>query len=72
MNRFDYLERQLRAKWTVEKVEKELDKIEKMGYKVSTLPESVQISRDGELIIDADFFDDYFLNAAHAVDGFLS
>jgi hypothetical protein len=66
-----------RAKELIEKysdvyVQQQIEKLEKQGYTVNAGPDGCQIyDRNDTMIIDADFFHfDFFLNAAHALEGF--
>lgn len=56
--------------YTTEQIEKEFEKIEKLGYQVSTGEDGCQIWDGTILMIDADFFDTYEENANDAINSF--
>lgn len=52
-------------------IEKEIQKIEKLGYKIYAGMYSTQIyDKTGCMIIDSDFNDDYYQNLAGAINAF--
>lgn len=63
-------EEYLLKKYPLEHLEKEFAKIEKLGYEVYPSQTGCQIYLGTKMIIDADFYNSYHLNAAHAIDGF--
>jgi len=60
----------LKKKYPFDKLEFHFKKIEDLGYFVYPTEHSCQILLDNNLIIDADFHDDYHLNAAEAIEAF--
>lgn len=60
----------LKKKYPLESIEKHIQAIEKMGYSVGTSKDSFQIWDGSNLLIDADFNDDYYLNAIEGIDSF--
>lgn len=63
-------EEKIKKKYPLKNLEKEFERIEKLGYIVAATEHSCQIWKRNVLIIDADFFDDYHTNAADAIEGF--
>lgn len=63
-------EQALAKKYPRESIEKHIQAIEKMGYSVSMSNSSFQIWDGTSLIIDADFHNDYYLNAIEGIDSF--
>ena len=60
----------MRKKYPVDSIEKHITSIERMGYSVSASERQFQIWDATRLIIDSDFFDDYYLNAISGIDSF--
>lgn len=61
-----------KKKFPLEHIEKEIDKIEKFGYVITAGESGCQIWKDNtssatNLLIDADFYDDYHSNVADAL-----
>lgn len=63
-------EKHLTEKYPLDRLEDEFQKIEKLGYTVIAEEFHCLIWSGEQLIIDADFYDDYHLNAADAIDVF--
>lgn len=55
---------------TLEEIEREFEKIEKLGYRVGASEDSCQIWDGTKLLIDADFQDTYQANAIDAINSF--
>lgn len=60
----------LKKKYPLDSIERHIQAIEKMGYSVGTSNDSFQIWDGTRLLIDADFHDDYYLNAIEGIDSF--
>jgi hypothetical protein len=62
----------LRRVYNDSSIAEHIDRLRAEGYKVDAWTEGCQIyGKTGDLLIDADFYDnDYFMNAACAIDGF--
>lgn len=60
----------MRKKYPIDCLEKHINSIERMGYVVSASERQFQIWDGNRLIIDSDFFDDYYLNAISGIDSF--
>lgn len=65
----EYFEK-LRKKYPVDVVELEIEKIEKLGYTVVPTESQCLIFKGNELIIDADFADNYHSNLVDAINAF--
>lgn len=62
----------LKRRYPIETIEGHIKRIERLGYEVHASEHSFQIYDGIHMIIDADFFDDFYLNAIHGIDGFIS
>jgi hypothetical protein len=60
----------LKSKFPKERLENEIEKIEKLGYVVSMTDDAFQISKGTKLIIDSDFSTDYYSNAVLGINSF--
>lgn len=60
----------LKKKYPLSSIERHIESIEKMGYSVSMSDSSFQVWDGTSLIIDADFHDDYYLNAIEGIESF--
>ena len=60
----------LKTKYPKDKLESEIEKIEKLGYVVSMTDDSFQVSKGVKLIIDSDFCTDYYSNAVLGINAF--
>jgi hypothetical protein len=65
-------EENLIQKYPLETLDIEMDKIRALGYDIFGDDNGCQIYLEDKMIIDADFYDTYHLNVAHAIEGFLS
>tara|TARA_R110000868_G_scaffold203969_8_gene451964 strand:- start:3466 stop:3684 length:219 start_codon:yes stop_codon:yes gene_type:complete len=61
---------QIKNKYPFDTLESHFERIEKLGYKVYPFPDSCQIYYNNQMIIDADFHDDFHQNAAEAIECF--
>lgn len=60
----------IKLKYPLAVLESEFAKIEKLGYSVIASQEQCLIWFHEDLIIDADFYDDYHSNSADAINAF--
>lgn len=51
-------------------LEKHIQTIEKLGYRVEMINDGFQIWDGTALLIDSDYFNDYYLNAIAGIDCF--
>ena len=65
----DYM-KTMKKRYPLNSIERHIAAIEKMGYSVSTSEYKFQVWDGTSLLIDSDFFEDYYLNAICGIDSF--
>jgi len=60
----------VKARYPMDRLEEQFERIERLGYRVATSNDGCQVWHMNDLIIDADFSNDFHENAASMIHSF--